>query len=77
MKLHEFYAKYANIPLSGENSRFLKRRYFDWNQSPDDLYQKIKECENRIEKDKRIIEELLEVADVILTPPNSEVGNGS
>ena len=66
MKLHEFYQKYANIPLSGENSRFLKRRYLDWNKSPDDLYCEIKKYTQEIDELQKTIETLLIIADKIL-----------
>jgi hypothetical protein len=68
MKKHEFYAQYANIPLSGKNSRFLKRRYGNWNKSPQELYDDIRGIDYEIDKLQREEETLLEIADKIITP---------
>ena len=69
MKLHEFYGIYANIPLSGENNRFVKRKFLDWDKSPDDIYKQLKECEEKIAFEKDVMETLLKVADEIMPSP--------
>jgi len=66
MKLHQFFAKYANIPLSGENNRFIKHKYLSLYYAPDDLYCEIRKCQQEIDESQRRIETLLEVADNIM-----------
>ena len=67
MKLHEFYAKYANIPLSGKNNRFLVRKAGNgWDKSPDEIYKQIKKYEEEIAELQGSIEVLLGVADNIM-----------
>jgi chromosome condensin MukBEF complex kleisin-like MukF subunit len=66
MELHLFFRKYANIPLSGKDSRFLKRTYNTCSMSPQEIYDDIRKEQKLIDESQKEIEQLLEFADKII-----------
>ena len=63
MKKHEFYKKYANIPLG---SRHIMLGTGNNCKSPWELYSEIKKCDQKIDEEQKEIERLLEIAKLII-----------